>query len=60
MPKILCLYIAILFISVFTFRVFKMAQGERLEEIIGGIMIGVLIDFVVFVGFVIAKYKRKH
>lgn len=60
MNKRVCLYIAIPFIIVFIFRLTKAAQGERLEEIIGGIMVGVLIDFIVSVGFAIAEYKRKY
>ena len=60
MIKRIYLYIAIPFITVFIFRLIKAAQGERLEEIIGGIIVGVLIDFIVSVGFAIAEYKRKH
>jgi hypothetical protein len=60
MLKKVCLYIAIPLITVFIFRLIRAAQGERLEEIIGGIMVGVLIDLIVSIGLAIAEYKQKH
>lgn len=60
MLKKVCLYIAIPLITVFIFRLIRAAQGERLEEIIGGIMVGVLIDLIVSIGLAIAEYKQNH
>ncbi len=39
MLKRFCLYIAIPFIIALLFRLFRLAQGEKLEEIVSGILV---------------------
>ena len=40
------IYIVIPIIAVFLCRVLKLAQGEKIEEIIGGIMLGIFLDII--------------
>ena len=40
------IYIVIPIIAVFLCRVLKLAQGEKVEEIIGGIMLGIFLDII--------------
>lgn len=54
----ICFYSAIPFITVLIFRLFKLAQGEKLEEIICGIFVGILIDFIVFIISSVVEHIR--
>ena len=49
-------------LSVFTCLVFKVAQGEKIEEIVGGIMIGLVLDLIYLIILLITKRKTslKH
>ena len=50
-------YIVIPIISVCMCRILKLAQGEKNEEIIFGIMLGIFLDIVFYI---IDKLKRKN
>ena len=50
-------YIVIPIISVCMCRILKLAQGEKNEEIIFGIMLGIFLDMVFYI---IDKLKRKN
>lgn len=51
-------YIVIPIITVFLCRILKVAQGEKNEEIIFGIMLGIFLDIIFYI---IDKLKtRKH
>lgn len=56
----ICLYLVIPFITVLIFRSFKLAQGEKLEEIICGIFVGILIDFIVSIISSVVERIRKR
>lgn len=57
----LVIYIAIPLITVFIFRLFKLAQGEKLEEIVSGIMVGMLIDlFIAVISLITKIHKRRE
>lgn len=43
------IYILIPIIAVFLCRLLKVAQGEKNEEIVFGIMLGILLDIVFFI-----------
>ena len=43
------IYIVIPIITVFLCRLFKAAQGEKNEEIVFGIMVGILLDIIFFI-----------
>ncbi len=43
------IYIVIPIITVFLCRLLKAAQGEKNEEIVFGIMIGILLDIIFFI-----------
>ena len=49
-------YIVIPIIAVFLCRILKIAQGEKNEEIISGIMIGIFLDIIFYI---IDKLDRK-
>ena len=42
-------YIVIPIIAVFLCRILKIAQGEKNEEIVFGIMLGILLDIIFFI-----------
>ncbi len=42
-------YIVIPIIAVFLCRILKIAQGEKNEEIISGIMIGIFLDIIFYI-----------
>ena len=53
-------YIAIPIIAVFLCRILKVAQGEKNEEIISGIMIGIFLDIIFcIIDGVIDKFKKR-
>jgi len=52
------IYIVIPVISIFLCRILKLAQGEKNEEIVFGIMLGIFLDIIFYI---IDKLKtRKH
>lgn len=55
----LVIYIVIPLISVFISRVFRLAQGEKLEEILSGIMVGILLDLFLAIIFLFIKKHRR-
>ena len=56
------MFVIIPLLSVFTCLVFKVAQGEKVEEIVGGIMIGLVLDLIYLIFLLITKRKTslKH
>lgn len=56
------MFVIIPLLSVFTCLVFKVAQGEKIEEIVGGIMIGLVLDLIYLIILLITKRKTslKH
>ena len=60
MLKRFCLYIAIPFVIALLFRLFRLAQGEKLEEIVSGIFVGILIDFILSIIFLLAEKRRNR
>lgn len=57
---LIIIYLAIPIIMVLLCRVFKIAQGEKNEEIVFGIMLGIFFDFICNIVFaLVAKYKSK-
>lgn len=56
------MFVIIPLLSVFTCLVFKVAQGEKIEEIVGGIMIGLVLDLIYLIIILITKRKTslKH
>ena len=56
------MFVIIPLLSVFTCLVFKVAQGEKIEEIVGGIMIGLVLDLIYLIILLITKSKTslKH
>lgn len=56
------MFVIIPLLSVFTCLVFKVAQGEKVEEIVGGIMIGLVLDLIYLIILLITKRKTllKH
>ena len=53
------IYILIPFITICLFRILKVAQGEKNEEIVVGIMIGILIDVIYAIfNYFISKGKK--
>lgn len=52
------LFFIIPILSVFMCIVFRIAQGEKTEEIIFGVMLGIVLDFVYFIALLLIK--RKH
>ena len=56
------MFVIIPLLSVFTCLVFKVAQGEKVEEIVGGIMIGLVLDLIYLIIILITKRKTslKH
>lgn len=51
------MFVIIPLLSVFTCLVFKVAQGEKVEEIVGGIMIGLVLDLIYLIILLITKRK---
>ena len=51
------MFVIIPLLSVFTCLVFKVAQGEKIEEIVGGIMIGLVLDLIYLIILLITKRK---
>lgn len=49
------IYIIVPILTVFLCRLWKVAQGEKNEEIIFGIMLGILLDIIFFI---IAKIRK--
>ena len=54
------MFVIIPLLSVFTCLVFKVAQGEKVEEIVGGIMIGLVLDLIYLIILLITKRKTSH
>ncbi len=54
------MFVIIPLLSVFTCLVFKVAQGEKVEEIVGGIMLGIVLDLIYLVILLITKSKTSH
>ena len=56
------MFVIIPLLSVFICLVFKVAQGEKVEEIVGGIMIGLVLDLIYLIIILITKRKTslKH
>ena len=56
------MFVIIPSLSVFICLVFKVAQGEKIEEIVGGIMIGLVLDLIYLIILLITKRKTslKH
>ena len=50
------IYVVIPIITVFLCRLLKVAQGEKNEEIVFGIMLGILLDIIFFI---IQKNKKQ-
>lgn len=57
--KYLLLQAAIPIIMIIICRLCKVAQGEKVEEIIAGIMAGIFIDFVISIFILIAKIRKR-
>lgn len=58
--SLIIIYLAIPLTTVLLCRVFKIAQGEKNEEIVFGIMLGIFLDFICSIFFtLVAKYKRR-
>lgn len=54
------MFVIIPSLSVFICLVFKVAQGEKIEEIVGGIMIGLVLDLIYLIIPLITKRKTSH
>ena len=54
------LFIIIPILSVFLCIAFKIAQGERNEEIVFGIMLGIVLDFVYSIILLIVNKKSNN
>ena len=53
------IYIVIPLVTAFIFRLFKLAQGEKHEEIVSGIMVGILIDLFIAIILLITKIHKR-
>ncbi len=55
------MFVIIPLLSVFTCLVFKVAQGEKVEEIVGGIMLGIVLDLIYLIILLTKrKISQKH
>ena len=54
------MFVIIPSLSLFICLVFKVAQGEKIEEIVGGIMIGLVLDLIYLIIPLITKRKTSH
>ena len=55
------MFVIIPLLSVFTCLVFKVAQGEKVEEIGGGIMLGIVLDLIYLIILLTKrKISQKH
>lgn len=54
------MFVIIPLLSVFICLVFKVAQGEKVEEIAGGIIIGLVLDLIYLIILLITKRKASH
>lgn len=54
------MFVIIPLLSVFICLVFKVAQGEKVEEIVGGIMIGLVLDLIYLIILLLRKRKVNH
>ena len=52
------MFVIIPLLSVFICLVFKVAQGEKVEEIVGGIIIGLVLDLIYLIIILITKRKQ--
>ncbi len=54
------MFVIIPLLSVFICLVFKVAQGEKVEEIAGGIIIGLVLDLIYLIILLLRKRKVNH
>lgn len=54
------MFVIIPLLSVFICLVFKVAQGEKVEEIVGGIMIGLVLNLIYLIILLLRKRKVNH
>ena len=54
------MFVIIPSLSVFICIVFKLAQGEKIEEIIFGLMLGFVLDLIYLIIFLLIKRKAVH
>ena len=54
------MFVIIPLLSVFICLVFKVAQGEKVEEIAGGIIIGLVLDLIYLIILLITKRKASQ
>lgn len=54
------MFVIIPLLSVLICLVFKVAQGEKVEEIAGGIIIGLVLDLIYLIILLITKRKASH
>lgn len=52
------MFVVIPLLSVFICLAFKVAQGEKVEEIVGGIVIGLVLDLIYLIIILITKRKQ--
>lgn len=54
------MFVIIPLLSVLICLVFKVAQGEKVEEIAGGIIIGLVLDLIYLIILLLRKRKVNH
>lgn len=54
------MFVIIPLLSVFICLVFKVAQGEKVEEIVGGIIIGLVLNLIYLIILLLRKRKVNH
>lgn len=54
------MFVIIPSLSVFICLVFKVAQGEKVEEIVFGIMVGIVLDLIYLIILLLRKRKTSH
>ena len=54
------MFVIIPLLSVYICLVFKVAQGEKVEEIAGGIIIGLVLDLIYLIILLLRKRKVNH
>ena len=54
------MFIIIPFFSVLVFRVFRLAQGEVNEEVVAGVMVGIVLDLIYSIILLVAESIVAH